>query len=210
VRTEYLPGVARRCERIVLSWEEGRELDPAAKAESPRAAPTTSLRLTGWQRRRSLRLHPAFVAPVPGDRSTMATDWTGLMASNGRHRMSDGESGIKADSPRGSLPGEGSALTSGGGALLVDQLVRSGLGDDAAFGHLYLATAGQVFGWATRLSEGTADAEALARDCYREIWRQAPRFDAATSRVLPWLAAIVVRQHLDLRKSPSSRPRPVG
>jgi hypothetical protein len=84
--------------------------------------------------------------------------------------------------------------TAGSRAVLVDLLVRCGRSDASAFSDFFDITAELVLGWATFLSAGAADAEALTLRAYQEMWRQSPRFEAPAPAVMRWLADIVVRQ----------------
>ena len=57
--------------------------------------------------------------------------------------------------------------------------------DEAALNDLYRACIGRVYGLALRIVRIPALAEEVAEDCFWQVWRQAPRFEAARGTALP-------------------------
>jgi RNA polymerase sigma-70 factor (ECF subfamily) len=73
---------------------------------------------------------------------------------------------------------------------LRDLLVRSGEGDQEAFGRFYDATAATVFGLALSISRNPVLAEEVAADVFVAAWASAPGFASADASASQWLADI--------------------
>jgi RNA polymerase sigma-70 factor (ECF subfamily) len=86
-------------------------------------------------------------------------------------------------------------------ATLSELLVRSGQGDEAAFGRLYDATSRRVYSLALRRFPRVADAEDATRNIYVTLWRQARRFSPAQDHALAWIISIAYHQALGWRGS---------
>lgn len=69
--------------------------------------------------------------------------------------------------------------------------------DERAFGALYDATAARVHGLVLRIVQRAALAEEVVEDTFWQVWRQAPRFDAARGRPLTWLLAMARSRAID-------------
>jgi RNA polymerase sigma factor (sigma-70 family) len=84
-----------------------------------------------------------------------------------------------------------------------------GRGDEAAFGALYDATLGRVYGLALRITRNAQSAEEVAEDAYWQVWRQALRFDPARGNAMAWLLTIVRSRALDsLRRDDEATAHP--
>jgi RNA polymerase sigma-70 factor (ECF subfamily) len=75
-------------------------------------------------------------------------------------------------------------------ASLRELLVRSGRGDQEAFGRFYDATVRIVYGMAMSVGGDPATAEALTAEVYVAAWKVAPGFAANTVGPGAWLAGI--------------------
>lgn len=69
--------------------------------------------------------------------------------------------------------------------------------DEAALAALYRATAARVHGLALRVLRQPQLAEEVVEDTYWQVWRQAPRYDAARGPALAWLLTIARSRALD-------------
>jgi RNA polymerase sigma factor (sigma-70 family) len=69
--------------------------------------------------------------------------------------------------------------------------------DEAAFTALYEACVGRVYGLALRITRNAAQAEEVAEDTFWQLWREAPRFDAARGTAMAWLLTIARSRALD-------------
>ncbi|MEF8766481.1 MULTISPECIES: RNA polymerase sigma factor [Candidatus Accumulibacter] len=69
--------------------------------------------------------------------------------------------------------------------------------DEQALAELYEALAGRVYGLALRITRQVQTAEEVTEDAFWQVWRQAPRFDAARGSVLAWVLTIARSRALD-------------
>jgi RNA polymerase sigma-70 factor (ECF subfamily) len=69
--------------------------------------------------------------------------------------------------------------------------------DERALLSLYDATLSRVYGLVLRLVRRAQLAEEVAEEVYFQVWRQAPRFDAARGRPLTWLLAMARSRAID-------------
>lgn len=69
--------------------------------------------------------------------------------------------------------------------------------DERALMALYEATLSRVYGLVLRLVRRPQLAEEVAEDVYFQVWRQAPRFDAARGRPLTWLLGMARSRAID-------------
>ncbi|WP_310388089.1 sigma-70 family RNA polymerase sigma factor [Roseateles sp.] len=69
--------------------------------------------------------------------------------------------------------------------------------DEAALDALYRACVGRVYGLALRIVRNPGLAEEVTEDCFWQVWRQAPRFDALRGSALAWLLTIARSRALD-------------
>lgn len=69
--------------------------------------------------------------------------------------------------------------------------------DECALTALYDATLSRVYGMVLRLVRRPAMAEEVVEDTYFQVWRQAPRFDAARGRAMTWLLGMARSRAID-------------
>ncbi len=69
--------------------------------------------------------------------------------------------------------------------------------DERALAALYDATVSRVYGLALRIVRRPAWAEEVVEETYFQVWRQAPRFDAARGRPLTWLLGMARSRAID-------------
>jgi RNA polymerase sigma-70 factor (ECF subfamily) len=83
-------------------------------------------------------------------------------------------------------------------------LAASARGDERAFAELYDQTSGRVYGMVLRVVRDAAQSAEVTQDVYLDVWRQAARFDASRSAVMPWLLMIAHRRAVDRVRSAQS------
>lgn len=77
---------------------------------------------------------------------------------------------------------------------------------EPSLARLYEATSGRVHGLVLRIVRLAPLAEEVVEDVFWQVWREAPRFDAARGRVLAWLLAIARSRAIDaLRRNERMR-----
>jgi RNA polymerase sigma-70 factor, ECF subfamily len=87
-------------------------------------------------------------------------------------------------------------------------LVQAGLGDEVAFAQLYDLLAPLLHGIVLRVLRDPSRAEEVTQEVFVEIWRLAPRYDAARGTVRSWAATIAHRRAVDrVRSEQSARDR---
>jgi len=82
-------------------------------------------------------------------------------------------------------------------AALCAWIARIARQDERALEALYEATAARVNGVVLRILQRAALAEEVLEDTYWQVWRQAPRFDAARGRPITWLLAMARSRAID-------------
>lgn len=87
---------------------------------------------------------------------------------------------------------------------LGGMLAASARGDERAFAELYDQTSGRVYGMVLRVVRDAAQSAEVTQDVYLDVWRQAARFDASRSAVMPWLLMIAHRRAVDRVRSAQS------
>jgi RNA polymerase sigma-70 factor (ECF subfamily) len=80
-------------------------------------------------------------------------------------------------------------------------------GDQDALAALYDQTSAVVFGIAQRVLESRADAEEVALDVYKQIWRGAHAYDVNRGSVGSWLVLLARSRALDRRRTKASQVR---
>lgn len=89
------------------------------------------------------------------------------------------------------------APTESSESSLEKLLALSARGDERAFAELYDRTSSRVYGMVLRVVRDAAQSAEVTQDIYLEVWRQAARFDASKSGVLPYLLMIAHRRAVD-------------
>lgn len=79
-------------------------------------------------------------------------------------------------------------------AAWIDAIVDH---DERALLSLYEATLSRVYGLVLRLVRRPQLAEEVAEEVFFQVWRQAPRFDAARGRPLTWLLGMARSRAID-------------
>ena len=77
---------------------------------------------------------------------------------------------------------------------LVERIVAR---DERALAALYDSAGARVYGLALRIVRSAAMAEEVLEDTFWQVWRQAPRFDAARGPVIGWVLAIARSRAID-------------
>lgn len=86
----------------------------------------------------------------------------------------------------------------------IAQIVRQ---NEQALAELYELTAGRVYALALRITRNVQTAEEVVEDAFWQVWRQAPRFDAARGSVVGWILTIARSRALDaLRRDDRAEP----
>lgn len=79
--------------------------------------------------------------------------------------------------------------------------------DQQALAALYEAMAGRTYGLALRITRHVQTAEEVTEDVFWQVWRQAPRFDAARGSAVTWILTIARSRALDaLRRRDRAEP----
>lgn len=77
---------------------------------------------------------------------------------------------------------------------LIQRIVQQ---DQRALEALYDATCRRVYGLVLRITQRSALAEEAVEDTFWQVWRQAPRYDAARGRPVTWLLAMARSRAID-------------
>ncbi|MGW1776332.1 ECF RNA polymerase sigma factor SigK [Streptomyces sp. NPDC002104] len=88
-----------------------------------------------------------------------------------------------------------------GGPRLEEVMERVAHGDKEAFGVLYDAVAGTVFGIAVKVVRDRAQSEEVAQEVMIDLWRQAARYRPEQGTVMTWVATISHRRAVDRVRS---------
>jgi RNA polymerase sigma-70 factor (ECF subfamily) len=88
-------------------------------------------------------------------------------------------------------------------AQALEQLIaRSALGERGAFRELYRATAPKLFGVALRILRREDWAEEVLQECFVNVWRHAPDYNASRAAPMTWMTSIVRNRCLDWLRRP--------
>ena len=79
-------------------------------------------------------------------------------------------------------------------------------GSAEGLGRLYDRYGAVVYGLACRITRQAADAEEVVQDVFAQLWRQAPRYDAARGTVAAWLVMVTRARALDRLRGRRARP----
>lgn len=115
--------------------------------------------------------------------------------------------------PRPSLRAVGrqaapSAVAGPGAVASETLLARVANGDEDSFAALYDRLAGPVFGLIRRVLRDPAQSEEVVQEVFLDIWRRAPRFDAARGSASTWVMTMAHRRAVDrVRSEQSARNR---
>lgn len=93
---------------------------------------------------------------------------------------------------------------------LGELLARSALGDRAAFARLYQATSSKLYGVALRILRREDWAEEVLQECYVNVWRHAPEYNASRAAPMTWMSSIVRNRCLDWLRRPNPEPLAEG
>jgi len=80
---------------------------------------------------------------------------------------------------------------------LADLVLRICDQHETSLARLYEAASGRVYGLVLRVVRNTAVAEEVVEDVFWQVWREAPRFDAARGKVMAWLLNIARSRAID-------------
>jgi RNA polymerase sigma factor (sigma-70 family) len=120
------------------------------------------------------------------------------------HSDSDSEEAAAVSEPVACAPALDDAQLAGLVMRVCDQ-------HEPSLARLYEATSGRVHGLVLRIVRLAPLAEEVVEDVFWQVWREAPRFDAARGRVLAWLLAIARSRAIDaLRRNERMRAAEVA
>ena len=80
------------------------------------------------------------------------------------------------------------------------------MGDRAAFARLYQATSSKLYGVALRILRREDWAEEVLQECYVNVWRHAPEYNASRAAPMTWMTSIVRNRCLDWLRRPNPLP----
>jgi RNA polymerase sigma-70 factor (ECF subfamily) len=105
---------------------------------------------------------------------------------------------LEAEASRAASPRSRPALAvPADDAQLAHWIERIARQEERALEALYDATSARVHGVVLRITQRAALAEEVLEDTYWQVWRQAPRFDAARGRPITWLLAMARSRAID-------------
>ncbi len=122
-------------------------------------------------------------------------------ADSGQENLADEEFPPDASLPATrAAPPRGAAAEAGPDELaaMVARVMRQ---DDEALSALYLALSSQVYSVALQITRNVSAAEEVMQDVFWQVWRQAPRYDAARGSVRGWVLTMARSRALDAYRS---------
>lgn len=87
---------------------------------------------------------------------------------------------------------------------------RCALGDRAALGRLYDATAAQLFGLCLRVLKDRAEAEDALQDAFIKIWQNAERYAVTGQSPMAWLVTLTRNAAIDRLRRRKASPAQVS
>ena len=119
----------------------------------------------------------------------------------------DGVADTNADDINGAADRRRAERSGASEASLRGWIARVVHQDQQALAELYEAMVGRVYGLALRITRQVQTAEEVTEDCFWQVWRQAPRFDAARGGAIAWIMTIARSRALDaLRRADNAEP----
>jgi RNA polymerase sigma-70 factor (ECF subfamily) len=109
----------------------------------------------------------------------------------------DGVADTNADDINGAADRRRAERSDASEASLRGWIARVVHQDQQALAELYEARVGRVYGLALRITRQVQTAEEVTEDCFWQVWRQAPRFDAARGGAIAWIMTIARSRALD-------------
>lgn len=89
----------------------------------------------------------------------------------------------------------------GAKASADELLLQVARGDETAFGQLYDAVSGAVFGLVRRVLRDQAQSEEVFQEVMLEVWRTASRFDPERGKAMTWILTMTHRRAVDRVRS---------
>jgi RNA polymerase sigma-70 factor (ECF subfamily) len=133
--------------------------------------------------------------------------WLAPSAERPTCNDAEGEPAAENEAADGLANGPPPGSTTPGEALLRGWIARVLGQDQQALAELYDAMAGRVYGLALRITRDVQTAEEVTEDCFWQVWRQAPRFDAVRGSAVAWIMTIARSRALDaLRRRDTAEP----
>lgn len=90
-----------------------------------------------------------------------------------------------------------------------DMLARVARSDQAAFAQLYDRLSAPLYSLALRMLGDSAEAQDALQEVFLQIWRRAPRYDAAQSSVFSWATLMTRSRVIDRLRARGRRSRVV-
>lgn len=84
---------------------------------------------------------------------------------------------------------------------LIEQLARTGQGEQDAFRTVYVLTSAKLFGICLRICGDRAAAEDVLHDVYMIVWKRAGTYEPCLGSPISWLATIARNRAIDWRRS---------
>lgn len=140
---------------------------------------------------------PPLSMPVPQRRGDAVAAWQASVddpAPDDEGELLAEDHDESEASPANPAPTGAVSLDDAALSALIERIVDR---DERALEALYDATAGRVHGLVLRITQRRALADEALEDTFWQVWRQAPRFDAARGRPLTWLLAMARSRAID-------------
>ena len=89
---------------------------------------------------------------------------------------------------------------------LAELLAQCALKNQNSFNKLYQLTAAKLYGVALRILRRQDWAEEVLQECYVNVWRHAPEYNASRAAPMTWMTSIVRNRCLDWLRRPNPLP----